>query len=95
MRYLNGDRVGLPMLDTACRSQMDGSPMPRILVQRGENAGETCRVLQHQMLPLGAITTARPDGDCMQQLRPNILGHQIVWFRDLAPRTQQYPYTQS
>lgn len=25
----------------------------------------------------------------------NGLGHQIAWLRDLLPRTQQYPYTQS
>jgi hypothetical protein len=47
MRYPNGDRVGLPMLDIACRSQTDGHPMPRISVQREENAGEACRVLRY------------------------------------------------
>lgn len=62
MRYPNGDRVGLPMLDAACRSQTDGRPMPRIPVQREENVGEACRVLRYQMSPLGAITTAQPDG---------------------------------
>jgi hypothetical protein len=63
MRYPNGDRVGLPMLDAAYRSQTDGCHMPRISVQREENAGEACRVLRYQMSPLGATTTARPDGD--------------------------------
>lgn len=51
MRYPNGERVGLPMLDAACRSQTDGRPMPRMSVQREENVGEACRVLRYQMLP--------------------------------------------
>lgn len=63
MRYPKGDRVGLPMLEAACRSQTDDRPMPRISVQREENAGEACRVLPYQMSPLGPTTTARPDGD--------------------------------
>jgi len=41
----------------------DGRPMPRVTVQREENAGEACRVLPYQMSPLGPTTTARPDGD--------------------------------